>query len=285
VRRAFACLAIAVTLLAAWVVYERARGPVAGPLPASLPHVVRRPPALRASFPAPEAAANPGEEVRRLHARGLTGRNVAIAIIDGPLLTEHREYADRLRWYDEIDVAPGDPARWHATAVASIAAGKTVGVAPEADLYFVGLGMIWSREPIGNLFVAFRRATHTGMPLALAIRRILEMSRRLPPGRRIRVMSISVGGGPRLFGLNQTEAAMAEARQAGIFVSTLDLHPGRLGPVTVASPAGPEAYTTFKQPAGSWAIAYWAGRYALACQEDPSMTPERFLKTIHKTPR
>ena len=55
--------------------------------------------------------------------------------------------------------------------------------------------------------------------------------------------------------------------------------------MTVASPAGPDAYTTCKEPAVSWAIAYWAGRYALACQEDPSMTPERFLKTMRKAPR
>jgi hypothetical protein len=174
-------------------------------------------------------------------------------------------------------VAPGDLARWHATAVASIAAGKTVGVASEADLYFVGLGMIWSREPLGNLFVALRRAAHTGMPMPLAIRRILAMNQRPPRDRKIRVISISVGGGG--------EAAIAEARRAGVFVSALDLNPGRLGPVKVASPAGVRAYTTFTQPVGSWAVAYWAGRYALACQEDPSMTPDRFLPTMRKALR
>jgi subtilisin family serine protease len=234
---------------------------------------------LRASFATPETDANPGDEVRAMHARGLTGRNAGIAIIDGPLLTEHREYADRLRWYDEIDVAPGDLARWHATAVASIAAGKTAGVAPEADLYFVGLGMIWSREPLGNLSVALRRAAHTGMPIPLAIRRILEMNRRLPRDRKIRAVSISIGGGSSL------RSAIAEARRGGIFVSALDLNAGRLGPVTVASPVGPEAYTTFTEPAESWAIAYWAGRYALACQEDPAMTPDRFRETMRKALR
>jgi subtilisin family serine protease len=268
VRRLLVAAATLFVALLAWLASERVRGPAAEPIPSVLPHIVRRPPPLRVPLPAAQPAANPGEEVRRLHARGITGRGVGIAIIDRPLLTEHREYADRLRWYDEIDTVPGEPAGWHSTAVASIAAGKTVGVAPEADLYFVGLGMNWSGEPFGNLLVAARRAAHTGMPLPLAIRRIVEMNRRLEPGRKIRVISISIGGG--------AETAIAEARQAGIFVSSIDLHPAPMGPVTIASPAGPEAYTTHQRPAGSWAIAWWAGRYALACQEDPSMTPERF---------
>jgi subtilisin family serine protease len=217
------------------------------------------------------------EEVRRLHAKGLTGLHVGIVVIDWFLLTEHREYADRLRWYDEIDAAPWDTAKLHGTAVASIAAGRTVGVAPEADLYFTGLGINYG--PIGDLFVTAARYAHTGMPHALAIRRILEMNRHLEPGRKIRVISMSMGFGPNLFGLNQTRAAIAEARRAGIFVSTIDLGFAPIGPVNTASPLGPEAYTT-QAPAVSWAIAYWAGRYALACQEDPSITPERFLKKI-----
>jgi len=269
VRRLLLVAAIVFVALLSWLAFERVRGPAAQPIPSVLPHIVRRPPPLRVALPAAQAVAvNPGEEVRRLHARGIAGRGVGIAIIDRPLLTEHHEYADRLRWYDEIDTVPGEPAGWHSTAVASIAAGRTVGVAPEADLYFVGLGMNWSGEPFGNLFVAARRAAHTGLPLAPAIRRIVEMNRRLEPGRKIRVISISIGGG--------AEAAIAEARHAGIFVSAIDLHPAPIGPVTIASPAGPEAYTTHQRPAASWAIAWWAGRYALACQEDPSMTPERF---------
>jgi len=269
VRRLLLVAAIVFVALLSWLAFERVRGPAAQPIPSVLPHIVRRPPPLRVALPAAQAVAvNPEEEVRRLHARGIAGRGVGIAIIDRPLLTEHHEYADRLRWYDEIDTVPGEPAGWHSTAVASIAAGRTVGVAPEADLYFVGLGMNWSGEPFGNLFVAARRAAHTGLPLAPAIRRIVEMNRRLEPGRKIRVISISIGGG--------AEAAIAEARHAGIFVSAIDLHPAPIGPVTIASPAGPDAYTSHQRPAVSWAIAWWAGRYALACQEDPSMTPERF---------
>jgi hypothetical protein len=123
--------------------------------------------------------------VRDLHRRGITGRHVGIAIVDQFLLTTHREFAGRLRWYDEIDAAPGDLARYHRTAVASIAVGGSVGVASEADLYFVGVGLIWRGEPLGDLF----RAAHTGMPVAMAVRRILAVNARLAPDRRIRVIS------------------------------------------------------------------------------------------------
>lgn len=135
--------------------------------------------------------------------------------------------------------------------------------------------MIWSREPLGNWFVAARRAVHFGQTLPLAIHRILELNRRLPADRKIRVISISVGAGSAFF------RAIAEARREGLFVSALDLGLPSLGPVTIASPVAPDAYTTHETPAGSWAIAHMAGRYALACQEDPGMTPERFLRQMN----
>src|SRR5688500_12818772 len=45
---------------------------------------------------------NPGLGVRALHARGITGRGVAIAVIDQPLLVQHQEYAGRLRLYEDV---------------------------------------------------------------------------------------------------------------------------------------------------------------------------------------
>ncbi|MEO8658119.1 MAG: S8 family serine peptidase [Bryobacteraceae bacterium] len=253
-------------------------GPRVTPLPDALPFVVRRVPVFVGNLPAFQPGANYGEEIRRLHARGITGRGVGIAIIDQPLLASHREFTGRLRWYDEIDVETGDRAGWHSTAVASIAVGNTIGVAPEADLYFIGIGMIYNRELPDNFVVGFRRAAHTGQPIAVAIRRILAMNKRLDEGRKIRAISISIGFGPEMAWLDETPAAVAEARAAGLFVSHLDLKLQPLGPVTVASAAADDAYFTHGIPAVSWAIPYLAGRYALACQERPGLRPEEFLR-------
>lgn len=270
----------AIAVLAAAVLYvliERSVGPSVELLPAALPHIVRRPPPVGASWDSAKTFVNPTEEVRRLHAQGITGRHIGVAVTDSFLLTEHQEYRDRLRWYDEVDGRPDDPAGWHGTAVASIAIGQTVGVAPEAELYFIGLGLNWARQPLGNWFVAARRAVHAGQHQAIAIRRILEINRRLEPDRKIRVISMSIGWGPSW--LSQTAAAVEEARRAGIFVASLDLGAAPFGPVKIASAAASDRYITVG-PAGSWSIAYWAGRYALACQQDQSITPERFRRTV-----
>jgi len=273
-RRILTLIALATVPVALAIAVVRLSGPRVGPLPATLPYVVRHPPPNSAPFPQPTTSLGPGDEVSRLHARGVTGRNVGIAIIDRPLLTRHHEFAARLRWYDEIDTETDEPAGWHSTAVASIAVGRRVGVAPMADLYFVGVGMIWAREPVGSWWEAARRGVHVGQTLPLAIHRILALNRSLPADRRIRTLSISVGGGRAL------ERAIDEARRAGLFVSAADLRLPRLGPLTFASPAAPDAYTTGEVPAGSWAIAHMAGRYALACEEDPGMTPGRFMAAM-----
>jgi hypothetical protein len=118
---------------------------------------------------------------------------------------------------------------------------------------------------------------HTGHTVALAIRRVLEINRHLRPDRKIRAISIAVG--PPVPWLDERDAAITEARAQGIFVSSIYLHPRPLGPVVVASATAANAYCWIP-PAPSWAIAYWAGRYALAYQENPSITPEKFAKTI-----
>jgi subtilisin family serine protease len=84
-----------------------------------------------------ELGKNPGLDVRSLHARGITGHGVGIAIIDQVLLVDHPEYADHLQLYEEININPTWEADMHGPAVASIAVGKTVGVAPEAKLYYI----------------------------------------------------------------------------------------------------------------------------------------------------
>jgi hypothetical protein len=282
-QRVLLAIGTVFVLFLGWGVAERVRGPSMESLPASLPHIVRNPtpgpvPDWRSSSP-PKL----DPVVDNLHRRGIRGRGAGIAVIDSFLFADHREFRGHLCWYDEIDATSNDPAGWHGTATASIAAGSTVGVAPEADLYFVGLGLLWAGPQMswGNWFVAARRAAHIGQPLPIAIHRILELNRRLAADRRIRAISIAIG----LTRWNEAGAiaAFEEARRAGVFVSAVDLRLEPYGPVTVASPTAPDAYVTYPA-AGSWSIAYWAGRYIVASQDDPNMTPSAFLDQIrHET--
>lgn len=109
----------------------------------------------------------------------------------------------------------------HGPMVASIAVGRTVGVAPEADLYYLATEFA-GRDyviPESNGFKGrdFTRA-------ARAIDRLLEVNSVLAADRRIRVLSMSIGWGPREDGYAEVCAAVERAKRAGVFVisSSLD---------------------------------------------------------------
>ncbi len=265
-----------------------------------------------------ELGKNPGLGVRALHKRGITGKGVSIAIIDHPLLTEHQEYADRLRLYEENNVKATDTSEMHGPAVASIAVGKTVGVAPDAHLYYIATRP-WDVTRNDNAPLSF-------LWDAQALRRLLEINRQLPSDRKIRVVSISAGWSPRDDGYDEMTAACGEATAAGIFVVSCNMrqcyglgrHPlanpdafesyepctswakdfydreaptrrGRLlAPMdsrTTASFTGTDEYVFGRIGGFSWVIPYIAGVYALATQVEPEITPGRFWKLAMKTGR
>jgi len=266
-----------------------------------------------------ELGKNPGLGVRSLHAQGITGRGVGIAIVDSPLLTEHQEYAEHLRLYEETNVHPDTEAHMHGTGVASVAMGKTVGVAPEADLYFIAT---WSMD-LGTH--AYEEGPLNFAHKAHAIRRILQINDQLPAERKIRVISISHGWQPGQKGYAEVTEAVEEARAEGIFVVCSSLtriygfrfhglgrdpmsdpndfasyRPPRwaftgsmrrdclLVPMdarTSADPSGKQDYVHCRECGWSWAIPYIAGAYALTAQVDPKITPERFWALALKTGR
>ena len=256
---------------------------------------------------------NPGLGVRRLHARGITGRGVGIGMIDQTLLVDHWEYRDQLRSYEEIHVMDRG-AQMHGPAVASIAVGRTVGVAPGANLYYVA-------ETHGRQILRSFRWDFQWV--ARSIDRLLAINASLPAAQRIRVITITVGWTSSRPGGAAADAAVARATAAGIFVISTGLErthglafhglgrdsmsdpdlaasygpgvwwaakfldgsqrfePGirLLVPMdcrTVASPTGPEDYVYYPEGGWSWAVPWIAGLYALACEVDPGITPERF---------
>lgn len=258
-----------------------------------------------------ELAKNPGLGVRKLHKSGITGCGVGVAIIDQTLLVEHQEYTDRLRLYEETDdIKEGwlEP-QMHGPAVASFAVGKTVGVAPQADLYYIAT----ARGGEGRDFTY----------LARCIRRVLAVNRRLPAERKIRVMAMAIGWGPRSQGYQEVTAAAQQAKEAGMLVVCSSIErvhgfrfhglgrspladpdvaasyePGSwwaeqfrgarqrprnalLVPMdsrAAASPCSASEYVFYRHGGWSWSIPYIAGLYALAVQTDPAITPERFWK-------
>jgi len=261
----------------------------------------------------------PGLGVRSLHEQGITGKGIGIAIIDQTLPVDHQEYINQIQLYEEAPEVTGGwmEVQMHGAAVASIAVGKTIGVAPEADLYFIASSFCGSGGSDSLDFTC----------LARNIRRIIEVNQSLPEERKIRVLSISVGWGPDSLGYDDVTLAVKEAGEAGIFVVTSSLEethgfkfhglgrdplsdpdvfesylPGSwwadgfdgsmtdrlLVPMdsrTTASPGGVDEYVFYRSGGWSWAIPYIAGMYALAAQVEPDITPDAFWQAAMQTGR
>ena len=164
-----------------------------------------------------ETGKNPGLGVHALHSKGITGKGVSIAIIDQILFTGHQEYKDNLALYEEIHVAPGEEAAMHGSAVASIAVGKTCGVAPDAKLFYwaANLEKDYDTQDGSDAHIAYADG------LAVAIDRMLEVNNNLPKDEKIRVLSISRGFSDlQDAGVQTLIKAIKRAQDAGIFVIT-----------------------------------------------------------------
>ncbi|MHC4143930.1 MAG: family 16 glycoside hydrolase [Planctomycetota bacterium] len=272
-----------------------------------------------------ELGKNPGLGIRTLHKRGITGRGVRIAILDQPLLVDHQEYADRVQLYEEIHIPIDAGSQSHGCMTASVAVGKTVGVAPEAELFFIGqYNFDWEKTEGDR---------GTFQYLAQGIHRIVEINEQLPQDKKIRAISISRGWGESHKDYDLIMQAVQKARAAGMLVATcsVDLvHEGcdyaGLGRLPLADPDLFESYEKnlyatesfwdgHNSPPEGWyfcvpldsrttasqdgideyvfdrcggfskAPPYTAGVYALAVQVDPAITPERFWALAARTGR
>jgi len=271
-----------------------------------------------------ELGKNPGLGVRSLHARGITGKGVGIAIVDQPLVTNHIEYAARLRLYEEVNIPPETSSAMHGAAVASIAVGKTVGVAPDADLYFIAAPAVDPGSQVRDRKKMRRDFTW----YAEAVRRIIEINKQLPANEKIRAISLSIGWSPTETAYSEMTAAANAARDAGLLVTSSSIEQthkfrihglgrapmadpdkfesfepglfwarefgkpfsaGRLcipmDSRTTAGPTGSRDYAFYRSGGWSWITPYLAGVYALACQVKPEITPDEFLSLAMKTGR
>jgi serine protease AprX len=120
---------------------------------------------------------NPGLGVRQLHARGITGTGVNVGIIDQPLSPDHPEFAGKIAAYH--DVGCNSDMSMHGPAVASLLVGTQCGTAPGARLYFAA-------APSWTFDAAYK---------AKALDWLVEQSKALPAGQKIRVISVSAAPG------------------------------------------------------------------------------------------
>ncbi len=255
-----------------------------------------------------ELGKNPGLGLRNITQKGITGKNIGIAIIDASLLVDHVEYKDRLKLYEEIH-CNDTQAQMHGPAVASIAAGKNVGVAPEADLYYIA-------DTAGT--INGQKFEYDLSWTAKSIDRIVQINKTLPKDKKIRVISISLGINPSMKNYDKAIESIKKAEKDGIYTvyvgSEAFFGLGRdplknpdditsfskgifwnndqydncrlLIPMdsrSTASPTGTNDYVFYRTGGMSWSVPYVAGLYALACQVKPDITPDVFWKEAFRT--
>jgi hypothetical protein len=255
-----------------------------------------------------ELGKNSGLGLRELHRQGVTGRGVPIAFIDQRMSAEHQEFAGGSLRLMEVGVGlhtadlPGE-------APASLLAGKSTGVAPEAGVVYYAIH--------GGL-----RALET---TAATVEQILDQNRSLPPDRRIRAIGTAQYIGGRLPGYVRLMQAVARAKREGVlFVWTdspdyrfagLDRQPlgdpddpgvylpgmtvrGRfyagdpslrsvvwvpMDSRTMAGTTGPQDYQFEREGASNRTVPWVTGLYALAAQVKPEITPAEFYRLLAET--
>jgi serine protease AprX len=246
-----------------------------------------------------ENAKNPGLGVRALHAKGIDGTGVGIAIIDQPLLLGHTEYTSKINRYDKTGLGDMSP-QMHGSPVTSIAVGQNIGVAPGASLTYFAVPM-WERD---------------NMLYVTALKKIFELNKTIPENEKIRAISISTGVFSSQPHYEEWKEALQEADTQGILVVTCDqaafeygilsLKPGEDpdkpenydkgyyssekdvirvpgANKTVASHRGTDVYTFDRMGGMSWGAPYIAGLAALAYQVNPDIRPKEIIQVLIET--
>jgi serine protease AprX len=250
---------------------------------------------------------NPGLGVRDLHAQGITGRGVTVAIIDQNMVLDHPEFQGKIVKYHDVGTnQPADEGSMHGPAVTSLLVGENIGTAPDVSVYYVA-------APSWLLDAQY---------YADALDWIIAENAKLPEGGKIRAVSVSTmpSGIWALLTKNNDawDAAYKRATEAGILVldctyetgitvpCTYDLHdpdnvakciPNWAGPMnpphsriniptsrTTATEWNGKTFFSYQydgQGGLSWTTPYLAGVLAMGWQINPDLSSAQLLDMLY----
>lgn len=249
---------------------------------------------------------NPGLGVRALHANGITGQGVTVAIIDQNLIADHPEFKGKIIKYRDFGTdQPSDKGSMHGPSVTSLLAGENIGTAPGAKIYFAAVPS-W-----------FYDAQY----YADALDWIIAENENLPEDQKIRVVSVSsIPSGIWSEYKNQDvwDAAYERALKAGILVLDCTYEHGYTNPCTldmydpdavekcIPQWNGPTdsphsriyvpmshrsmaienddpifSYQYVGQGGISWTVPYLSGVLAMGWQVNPTLTSSQLLDLVY----
>lgn len=154
-----------------------------------------------------EKGKNPGLGVRLVHENGITGFGVKVGIIDENMFLNHPEFDGKIVGYKDFYIDRQQVrASMHGSSVTSILVGETIGVAPNAEVYYA---VVPSNLGDSKYY-------------ADALLWLIEINKTLPVDDKIRVVSVSAApsGEGSLFDKNNDkwDEAVQLAKEEDILV-------------------------------------------------------------------
>lgn len=148
----------------------------------------------------------PPLDVTLLHKKGITGKRINVAIIDQPLALSHPEYKDRIVEYkDFCPEAEKEISSMHGPAVTSLLAGKSIGSAPDVNLYYASVPQ-WLGDAIYE---------------SNALKWIMKINHSLNQDEKIKFVSVSAAPGNKFMRPKNSKLwleTVEEAKKEGILV-------------------------------------------------------------------
>lgn len=234
----------------------------------------------------------PGLNVDILHKYGFTGKGATIAYVDQPIAPHEQYSGDNIHYTNNTNSSES----MHGPAVLSLLAGKDIGTAPDAEIYFYG----------HSSWLADQRTR------AECLYQIIEQNKSLPEGQKISMVGFSDNIDASEAYEAEFRAAVQACEEAGIMVffcadynsaSFLPLsdknNPENLtysswtssrdavcvpdsGRTTAATMQG-NKYIYWSNGGLSWTMPYVLGLYAIAYEIDPTLTREDLLGLLSDT--
>lgn len=234
----------------------------------------------------------PGLNVDILHKYGFTGEGAVIAYVDQPISGHPQYNVEKLHYTNNSDGRTS----MHGSAVLSLLAGKDIGTAPEAEVYFYAHAA-WLTD----------QTTH-----AECLYQIIEQNKLLPEDQRITMVGFSDNPDPKEKNKQAFLDAQKACEEAGIMVwycgeygiatflpmsdknNPYNLDTTNLGSIpslvfvpaagrTTAAEITGNQYIYWSSGGLSWTMPYVLGLYGIVKEIDPSLTQDDLRKLIVET--
>lgn len=238
---------------------------------------------------------DPGLNVDLLHKHGFTGKGAVIAYID-QAIAGHEQYKGANVHYTNHS---GNDQSMHGPMVLSLLAGKDIGTAPEAEIYYYST----------------KSGDTAQLSEAECLYQVIEQNKSLPEGKKITMVGFSDNIDPTENYEQEFRDATAACEEAGIMVwfcgeygTAVYLpysdknNPQSIARQQIYNPAVPDlvcvpssgrtgaavmggtSYAYWGQSGGmSWTMPYVLGLYAIAIEIDPTLTQNQLRQLIVST--